>query len=78
VVLIRIALVGQASMQIYQAADSVRSADLIVVFFAQPWKLLFEQHQHLLNKRLRGAILDCHAVLLKGFSDWKMGRLKRN
>jgi hypothetical protein len=48
---LRSALIGQAPMQIAKFIDRVRPADLIVAFFAQPGKPLFEQRQHVLNKR---------------------------
>ena len=62
-------------MKIGQLFDRVRSANLFVVFFAQPGKPLFKQRQHLLNKRLRLVVLDCHAVLLMGLKDRKLGQL---
>ena len=65
-------------MEIYQAVDSFRSANLIVVFFAEPGKFLLQQHQYAFNKCLLTAISLCHAVLLKRFKDWKMGQLKRH
>ena len=65
-------------MKVGQLIDGIRSTDWLFVFSAQPWELLFEQHQHLLDKRLRGVILDCHVVLLKEFKDWKMGQLERD
>jgi len=65
-------------MQIYQAVDSFRSANLSVVFFAEPGKFLLQQHQYAFNKCLLTAISVCHAVLLKRFKGWKMGHLKHN
>jgi hypothetical protein len=66
---------GEAPMKIGQLFESIRSADLFVVFFAQPGKPLFKQRQHLLNKRLRLVVFDCHAVLLMGLKDRKLGQL---
>ena len=65
-------------MQIYQAVDSFRSTDLIVVFFAEPGKFLLQQHQYAFSKCLLTAISVYHAVLPKRFRGWKMGQLKRN
>ena len=62
-------------MQIGQLIDRVRPAHLFVAIVAQSGKLLFEQRQYFLNKRLRLAVFDRHAVLLKGLKDRGMGQL---
>jgi hypothetical protein len=55
-------LAGRALMQIYQAIDSVRSFETILVLFAQPRDPFVEERQDLLCKTHGNAILLCHGI----------------
>ena len=49
-------------MKVSQLIDGVGSADLGILFFAEPWKPLFKQLEHPLDKGPRWAILWAHRI----------------
>ena len=50
------------TVKIGQLIDGIGSADLRLLLRAQPWKPLFEQLEHRLDKSLRQAILFGHKI----------------
>jgi hypothetical protein len=67
ILVVRPDLFFQLLVKVVQFIDRISPADLSIFLFAQPGKLLFEQIQHPLDKRLLSAVLLGHEITSIGF-----------
>src|ERR1700722_11294363 len=63
-------------LEFAQFVDGVRAADLLVAFFAKPWKSLLEQREYIFSRCFRVVSPVFHAVLLKKFKNLELGQPK--